>query len=186
MTSPPAWNSASSTSSLQPLAFCAVCFACSAQWKLLPLRKMTLPRIEPSHSASQWPINDNAGGQAPHLGLQVLCCETDVVLKVYVRICEVFWSRTVLLISTNHNHMIVQKWGFRILTRDPAAEFIWVLFPLHWHLWAMIGEMGPARKNDREPEVFVLEQGRPLQLAPQARASLTVPREHSWREEVHR
>lgn len=50
----------------------------------------------------------------------------------------------------------------------------------------MIGEMGPARKNDREPEVFVLEQGRPLQLAPQARASLTVPREHSWREEVHR
>lgn len=23
----------------------------------------------------------------------------------------------------------------------------------------MIGEMGPARKNDREPEVFVLKQG---------------------------
>lgn len=46
--------------------------------------------------------------------------------------------------------------------------------------------MGPVRKNDREPEVFVLKQGGLPSWAPQAGASFRVPWEHSWREGVHR
>lgn len=93
------------------------------------------PPDRTSHSASQWPINDNAGGQAPHLGLQVLYCETDVVLKVYVRICEVFW--TVLLISTNHIHMIVQKWGLEFwhAIRLPSSSGFYFLSTDVYELW---------------------------------------------------
>lgn len=90
-------------------SFCGVYFA-SALWRLLPPsgRRRSLRQNSPQRLPVVKPWQRRRPSASPRP--RAPYCETDVVMKVYVRICEVFWTRTVLLISTNHIQMIVQRW----------------------------------------------------------------------------